>query len=191
MFSYCNNNPVNLSDLCGNQPTEAVDSDGDGEPDYYTYEYAYTYIAVLPDPHDLSSFISYEVAVRGTVYVFTRMTKENFMKMKPPEGFDKYCDLMVLDLTTEKNATMLAYQAQHISPRSYRPIIKCLQAYDDDFNTRWGRSDDSLICEWYSHLVFSPFDKSAQDIDFDNKEEDFNFFDYCEKAWIRFTKKYF
>ena len=48
----------------------------------------------------------------------------------------------------------------------------------------------TLEREWNAHHMFSSFDKSAQDIDFDNDEEDSSYFDYVSKAIKRGWKKY-
>lgn len=107
-----------------------------------------------------------------------------------PEGFDPYTDILVVDLTNSSNATMYAYQAQKVGSAYRTNIIKCLQQYDRDFDTPWNRTDGSLLTEWKSHHFFAAFDKSAQDIDFDNAEEGWTFLDYCEKAYNRAKQKY-
>ena len=89
------------------------------------------------------------------------------------------------------NATLYAYQAQKVTSNCRESIIQCLKQYDRDFNTPWDRSHTSLLTEWNSHMFFTPFDKSAQDIDFDNEEEGWTFIDYCRKAYKRATEKYF
>jgi hypothetical protein len=108
-----------------------------------------------------------------------------------PDGFNSSTDILILDLTSEENANMYAYQAQKVNSIYRMKIIACLQQYDEDFNTSWNRTDDSLFTEWESHHFFSPFDKSAQDIEFDNAEEGWTFEDYLKKAYQRAKDKYF
>ena len=184
MFTYCNNSPIMLVDNLGNQPTEAIDTDGDGKPDCYVYEYTYIYRVK-------THYTTTTWEVTGSVYIFIGRTKRDVETMGYPEGFNAQTDMLVLDLTNEKDANMYAYQAQKVSCIYRENIIKCLKQYDKDFNTRWERSESSLLTEWQSHHLFAPFDKSAQDIDFNNQEEGWGFGDYCKKAFIRAKQKFF
>ncbi len=183
MFAYCNNNPVTYKDNDGYEPTYVLDTDGDGEADCYVYEY--------------SCFKKYRVRGRvhimyesGKVYIYTGISRSEFESTPYPEGFNQHTDLMVLDQTASSNPNMYAYQAQNTYDRCHSSILKCLLQYDADFDTPWDRSLSSLLGEWTAHNIFAPFDKSAQDVDFDNAEEDYDFFDYCDKAWQRFKKKF-
>ena len=183
MFAYCNNNPVIFVDSLGREPTESIDTDGDGEPDCYVYEYTYTYV------------VKYQMAtvswtVTGSVYIYTGRTTTDMETIESPDGFDARTDILVADLTNNSNATMYGYQAQKVDSVYRMSIIKCLRQYDLDFNTPWERSESSLLTEWNSHQVFAIFDKSAQDIDFDNDEEGWTFGDYCNKAVKRVIDKF-
>ena len=79
--------------------------------------------------------------------------------------------MLIADLTNESNPTMFAYQAHKIDSKHRKQIIKIMQKYDEDFNTNWERTDDSLLIEWKEHHKYSFFHERAQNIDFDNKEE--------------------
>ncbi len=46
-----------------------------------------------------------------------------------------------------------------------------MRQYDEDFNTPWDRSKESLEIEWKAHHKYSAFSQSARDIDFDNNDE--------------------
>ena len=60
-------------------------------------------------------------------------------------------------------------------------IIDCLQLYDEDFNTPWDRTDESLLTEWKEHHRYR-FHERAKNIDFDNAEEGEGFWYFLKKA---------
>ena len=173
-----------LVDRLGGKPTEAIDTDGDGEPDCYVYDYTYTYRLVMP--HAIATR-----DVMGSVYIYIGRSAGDMETIEYPDGFNARTDILVADLTRGSNPTMYAHQAQKVFSLYRMSIIKCLKQYDNDFNTPWARSEQSLLTEWNSHHVFAAFDKSAQDIDFDNHEEGWTFKDYCKKAYARAKEKYF
>lgn len=188
MFAYCNNSPVIYYDQIGCAPTAQVDIDGDGTIDYYEYEYSFTVILDLE--YEYSEF-----ELSGTVYIFPTIdSKPSFDNAPKPDGFNPTYDLMVgyyLDIdkkTGEENPVLYAPQAHKTAWGVRTAMLECMRQYDDDFNTPWERSTPSLQVEYTMHQIFS-FDRSAQDIDFDNKEEDFTLLHHLGKAIIRGTQK--
>ena len=187
MFAYCLNNPCIYIDISGHKPTYSLDTDDDGEEDCFVYVYHYNERVRRKSRRQRG----YTINIIGKVYIFTGMSRSDFEGMAYPEGFNIYTDLMVLDETNGPNESMFAYQAQHVNLTYHSHIIACMKQYDADFNTPWDRSEQSLLVEWRSHNLFAPFDKSAQDVDFDNPEEGFNFWDYVNKAYNRAKEKFF
>jgi len=191
MFAYCLNNPVCLLDSLGTQPTEAVDVDGDGKIDYYRYAYTYTYTVHL-EYHDYS----FDVTVSGNVYIFPEIGgPSGLTEADIPEGFDPTYDLLVGYYVEkrdngEDNAVMYAFQAHKTSRTAMTAIIDVLQQYDEDFGTAWERTNRSLFIEWDAHRIFSPFDASAQNVDFDNMEEGKGYLYFYLKAFTRGWDKY-
>lgn len=131
------------------------------------------------------------IRATGKVYIYVGMSRSEFEDIPYPEGFDRYKDLMVLDETSNRDPNMYAYQAQKVGSNYHHSILQCLKQYDEDFDTPWDRSIGSLSTEWTAHNIFAPFDESAQNVDFNNKEEGFSFFDYIKKAYKRGIDKYF
>ena len=191
MFAYCLNNPVCLLDSLGAQPTEAVDVDGDGEIDYYIYAYTYTCTVYL-QYYDYS----FDVTVSGNVYIFPEIGGPGGLtEADMPEGFNPAYDLLVGYYTEkqdngEDNAVMYACQAHKTTKIAMKAIINVLKQYDDDFGTPWERTERSLFIEWNAHRAFSPFDVSAQNVDFDNVEEGEGYLYFCYKAFCRGWDKY-
>ena len=100
---------------------------------------------------------------------------------------------MLWCLTWQQTQTILIYlwgKLKKWGGKYRKNIIKCLQQYDQDFSTPWNRTDASLYTEWDAHNIFSPFDRSAQDVDFDNREENCGYLHYVSKAWNRFWDKF-
>ena len=89
---------------------------------------------------------------------------------------------MIGDFTDNNNPSLYAYQAQNIDKKHREDIVDIILQYDNDFDTPLDRTKESLITEWEGHHEVSAFSKRAQDIDFDNAEEDYNIWDYRKKA---------
>ena len=171
-------------DLNGQEPTYVLDTNGDGEDDCAVYVYHYTKRVRR------RGFVQ-TTNIYGKVYIFYGISREDFENMDQPKGFNKSSDLLILDETSGSNPSMYALQAQHIWLRNRRYVIKCMQQYDEDYQTAWDRSDSSLDTEWIAHNACAPLDKSAQNIDFDNGEEGFTLWNYFQKAVNRGIEKYF
>ena len=102
---------------------------------------------------------------------------------------------MVGDLTNQSDTdqkliNMYAYQAQRLKASYRREVLQCMLEYDEDFDTPWERSMDSLLEEWEDHMILGgnlmfgliSFDRSAN-IDFDNAEEGKDFWYFAQKAF--------
>jgi hypothetical protein len=178
MFAYCINNPVSFCDSNGNEPKESIDTDGDGEIDCYVYEYTY------------STFLSTDK--KGRVYVYTNCSgSEDLLKKEKPDGFNSSSDIMVAYYVEtdgdERNAIMFAANAHKVKEKHRSDIIDCFLKFDEDFNTEWNRTKESLLIEWKGHHKWR-IAPSARHIDFDNAEEGMPLEYYNEKAWKRFKK---
>ena len=173
-----------LIDKIGFTPSYVLDTNYDGTIDCYVYTYTYSQLYHFRGR-------SRRVRTSGKVYIYTGYSRAEFLSMNVPSNFRQSTDVMVLDLTTNtNNPNLLMRQAQKVGGKYRKNIIKCLQQYDQDFSTPWNRTDASLYTEWDAHNIFSPFDRSAQDVDFDNREENRGFFHYVSKAWNRFWDKF-
>lgn len=177
MFTYCGNNPVMFLDVSGNKFESAIDTDGDGEPDLYVYSYSYT-----------TGILWWAEERTGHVYIYTGKSQSYFESMKYPEAFDARTDIIVGDYTQSDNPNMYAYQAHKVDSTHHESIINCLLEYDSDYGTNWERTKESLKTEWVWHNNFS-FERSAQNIDFDNAEEGKTGWYYINKALSRGGKK--
>ena len=172
MFAYCNSNPINLLDIMGSEPDDALDTDGDGEIDCYVYTYTYTI-----------SFLFWEIEQgTGTVYFYTNvMSEEEFNNLVPPEGFNPKTDLLVGDWTHNSNSTLFAYQAQNVNENHREKIVDIMFEYTEDYGKKWERTKASVMFEWKEHHKYHLFSSRAQNIDFDEKEEG-------KDAWYYFVK---
>lgn len=181
MFTYCRNNPINFSDKGGMKFSSSRDIDGDGNEDLFIYSYEF------PLPY------IYAPGEKGIGYVFFYTgISMNFFDSSDnyPAEFVSQRDLLVADLTDQENPTLFAYQAQKIPSNRRRYIINTFLEYDLDRDTPWKRTAKSLLVEWKQHALYSPFDKSAQDIDFDNAEEGKGARYYIKKAITRVIEKF-
>ena len=81
---------------------------------------------------------------------------------------------------------MYTYQAQKVKKEYRDEIVDIMLKYDDDFDTKWDRTKDSLIIEWEEHHRYRLLGgASAKNIDFNNGEEGFSRKDYAKKAFKR------
>ena len=179
MFAYCLNNPVMLVDSLGSQPIEAIDTNGDGEPDCYVYEYTYTV-----------NYLFWSKTKKGYVYIYVGRTSGDFLEtVQRPDKFNAASDLMAAyyistDSNGNPNPVIYAYRADKIKKNCRSQIIECFQEFDQDFDTDWNRTDESLLIEWEGHHIYR-IAKSAKNIDFDNNEEGMPLDYYHKKAWLR------
>ena len=182
-FAYANGNPVSFVDPFGltaerGNWAEAVDRDNNGTIDYYIYEYTYK-----------SGMLWWKEQKIGKVYIFVNVDAKFFENEENrPEDFNSKTDIMIGDFTDAMNPNMYAYQAHKISKKHREKIIKIMLQYDQDFDTPWNRTEDSLLLEWEEHHKYR-ISESAKNIDFDNNEENFTRWDFFKKAWNRFWGK--
>ena len=176
MFAYCNNNPVYLVDKDGDIPEESVDIDGDGNTDYYVYRYTFT-----------KRFLGFPVERTGNVYIYTCFSSgSELANVAKPKDFKSSRDLLTAYYieTDYDNPVIYAQQAQKVKKQYRASIIECFQRFDQDFNTPWDRTNESLLVEWQGHHKYR-IAKSAQNIDFDNREEGKPADYYDQKAFNR------
>ena len=172
MFAYCNNNPIIYSDHNGFEPDEAVDVDGDGIVDYYVYTYTYT-----------TGILFWRKQHTAYVYIYVGKNRSFFEDpSNHPENFSSSTDIMVGDFTNSSNPNMYAYRADLTKPQYREAILLCLLEYDEDFDTSWDRTLDSLLIEWREHKRYAWASARAKNVDFDNDEEGKGFVDFLEKA---------
>lgn len=173
MFAYCLNNPINYADQNGYEPKEAVDVDGDGIIDYYVYSYTYT-VGIL----------FWKKQYTGYVYIFVGKSTDYFEDpSNHPDGFNSETDLLVGDYTSSDNPNMYAYRADLTRKQNRSSILECLLQYDEDFNTAWNRTLESLLVEWKEHKRYAFASDRAKNVDFDNAEEGKDAWYYAKKAW--------
>ena len=85
-----------------------------------------------------------------------------------------------------KNSYKITDRAQQVG------ILAIIKAYDamNPSKNKWNRTQWSLIVEWDSHNLFSAFDQSARDTDFDNNEEGCGYTYFIGKAITRGYQKF-
>ena len=188
-YAYANGNPVSNVDPFGlaaeeRGRTTSAKYEQFNPNDIIAYLFSYTYY---------EGFWLWRQEKKGHVYIYVNITKEYFdsENFEYPKNFNEDTDLLIADLTNSKNPNMYAYQAQKVSSKHREAIINIMKQYDEKYSTPWNRTEESLEREWNAHHMFSSFDKSAQDIDFDNDEEDSSYFDYVSKAIKRGWNKIF
>ena len=79
-------------------------------------------------------------------------------------------------------SNLYAYRADKLKKKYRSAVVDVLFEYDDDFGTPWNRTKESVLSEWKSHKAFAFASETAQNVDFDNKEEGKGFVYYCIKA---------
>ena len=187
-YAYANGNPVSFVDPFGLsvdvRMCKSSNEESDGETRYETvgldsdenicYVYTYTYT---------SGVLLWKKENTGKVYIYVNVDTDFFNDPANwPAGFDKTKDLMIGDFTNDDNPNLYAYQAQNIDKKHRKYIINIMQQYDKDFDTAWNRTDESLMTEWKGHHIFSFASARAQNIDFDNAEENYKLRDYYKKG---------
>ncbi len=176
MFAYCNNNPMNYADKAGDESEEVVDTDGDGVVDYYVYTYTYT-----------TGILAWKKEHTGYVYIYVGKATDFFEDpSNKPEGFSSDTNIMIGDYTSSSNPNMYAYRADLTDKKHRKAILSCMLQYDEDFDTAWNRTLDSLVVEWREHKRYAWASARAKNIDFDNAEEGAGFFHYLHKAVVAF-----
>ena len=84
-------------------------------------------------------------------------------------------DLLVLDARSDKNPDMKIYDSYRISKEDkQREVVKQLLKHEEKKPSKWDRTENSLINEWYAHnLLYSVGYKKerTKDVDFDNSDE--------------------
>ena len=180
MFAYCLNNPVIYFDTLGYVPTSTIDIDGDGDDECYVYEYTKTIVTCY------RCILYVKTEVTGRVYIYTDVDTDFFEDASNwPSGFNSETDLLVGDFTNQDNPTMYAYQAQKVNSYYRENILDCMLQYDEDFNTGWNRTKDSLMTEWRAHMLLGGKlgVKRSQNVEFDKNEEGKGYKYYFKKAW--------
>ena len=118
----------------------------------------------------------------GRVYIYVNKSREYFEDPNHrPIGFNPKTDVMILDMTSAENPKLYAYQAHKVSKKARAAIIDCMQLYDQDFKTRFDRSNASLKTEYIEHYRYRLF-QDAQNIEFDNEDENTSAFGYFKRA---------
>ncbi len=130
-----------------------------------------------------------DISVKGQVYFYRLQSPSLFDEMALPQGFDPKTDIMIGDFSDRHNPFFFGYQAHKLRPYLREAVIKVMLKYDRELDTPFDRTAESLAVEWKCHGWFS-FEKSSQDIDFDNAEEAFRELDYIEKAFSNFKDYY-
>ncbi len=180
MFAYCNNNPVHFYDpsgaacICTKQRVPCNHTCT--EYHVYTYTYRTGFLGLFKKT--------------GRVYIYTGVTVSFFENAaNHPADFNPETDVLVGDFTSDDNPNMYVYQAQKLKKKHRESVCEALLKYDKEYNTPWDRTLESLLSEWKSHHFFSWAAASAQNIDFDNKEEGMGFGHFLEKAVKRGAQK--
>ena len=112
-----------------------------------------------------------------------------------PADFNAETDLIIIDKTDavdeqgKPNPNLQALNAHKVNKQNRDDIIDVMLQYDEDFNTPWDRSKESLKVEWKAHHKYSAFSQSARDIDFDNNDEGKNKAYFNKKAIKQGLKK--
>lgn len=120
---------------------------------------------------------------QGRVYIFKGKYRDFLADPanRPPD-FRPGGDLLVSDVSHEKNPDFLAFQAHRVGWGRYRAVIQCLMRYQEEFQTPVNRTPSSMLTEWRCHTLFALFAREAQDVDFDNAEEGKSLLYYFAKA---------
>ena len=192
LYTYCCNDPVMNIDPSGHKPYKYTsrDLDGDGKVDYYVYEYEYNYKTgwwIFKKTHTGTGYIYFGVSETGANY----KTSDYGM----PADFNAETDLIIIDKTDavdeqgKPNPNLQALNAHKVNKQNRDDIIDVMRQYDEDFNTPWDRTKESLEIEWKAHHKYSAFSQSARDIDFDNNDEGKNKAYFNKKAIKQGLKK--
>jgi len=84
-------------------------------------------------------------------------------------------DLLVLDARSDKNPDMKVYDSYKISKEDVqREVIKQLFKHEEKKPSKWKRTENSLVNEWYAHNLLYSFGykkERTKDVDFDNSDE--------------------